>query len=87
MLERSLEAVVILVVKAAPLNLAQCRHTRKEHILEILVGGNVLCPEVGLNAENMLLSRLRNTVGRIALVNVLDREIAADGNRFNVSVL
>ena len=87
MLERSLEAVVILVVKAAPLNLAQCCHTRKEHILEILVGGNVLCPEVGLNAENMLLSRLRNTVGRIALVNVLDREIAADGNRFNVSVL
>ena len=87
MLERSLEAVVILVVKAAPLNLAQCRHTRKEHILEILIGGNVLCPEVGLNAENMLLSRLRNTVGRVALVNVLDREIAADGNRFNVSVL
>ena len=81
-----LEALVIAVFRCAPLNLAQGEHTREEHILEVLVSRDVLSPQIGLHAENVLLEVRIDPLVRIEAVAFLDRQISADGERLVRSV-
>ena len=57
------EPVEILVLASAPLNLGKGAHSRKEHVLEIFVGGDIFCPKIGLDSKDMLLLACRQSLG------------------------
>ena len=85
MVERSLEPVKILVLRLAPLNLAERRHSRKKHVLKLLIGRDILSPQVCLYTENMVLRLSRDISIWFALVNLLDRKISTDCKRLKRS--
>ena len=58
--KRLLEPVIVLVLRLAPLNLAECGHSREQHILQVLCSSDILSPQVSLYTEDMLLSLLRD---------------------------
>ena len=50
-----LEGLEILQFGLGPLNLSQCRHTRQCLILYKTLGKQILCPQISLGTEDMLL--------------------------------
>ena len=48
------EAAGIPVLRRAPLHFGQGEHARQQHIFQVLWRGDVLRPEVGLDAEDVV---------------------------------
>ena len=81
------EALEVLVRGLAPLDLAEGHETRQKHVLKVLLRGDVLGPEVGLDAEDMLFRPFGQAFKRFECRHLLEREEAADTDRLAVGVL
>ena len=49
------EPVPVLYLRLTPLHFAKSRKAREEHVMEVVRGCDVLCPEVSLHSEYMSL--------------------------------
>ena len=75
------EALEVLVRGLAPLDLAESHETRQKHVLEMFLRGDILRPEVGLDAEDMLLRPCGQALKRFECIHLLEREEAADTDK------
>ena len=85
MVQGDVEAVKVLLL--APLDLAQGAKAREQHVFQMGRQGDVLGPEIRLDTQDVGSDIGRNSLQRLIAVNLLQRNVSADGKRFLVSLL
>ena len=78
MVQGGIEAGVVLFVAVAPLDFREGAHTGKEHVLKVILGRDVLCPEIGLHAKDVVFGTGCNAVEGLVGINILQREVSTN---------
>ena len=82
------EALIVLLLRLAPLHFAECGHAWQGHILHVMERVDVFGPYIGLHTHDVGLLFVGEHLGnRIEAIDLLDGDIAADGKGFDVVVL
>ena len=76
------ESIPVLVFRLAPLNFTEGSHARKEHVMEVVLCRDVLCPKVCLYSKNMCLLFISHISCKwLIRVAFLNREVSTDRKR------
>ena len=81
------ELVIAPIGWLAPLHFADGCHTGHIHILQLFLIRDILRPEVGLHADDVLLLVGIELIHRVERINLLHRQETADGLRLTADVL